>query len=148
MKNSSEIKAISQALLKAQIAIDFVKKDAKNPFYNSKYATLPNVIEAVKEPLNSAGIVFLQPVMGDVVETILIHAESGEWVSGEVKIVNAKPNDPQAQGSAITYARRQGLLAILSVPTEDDDANSAIERPTTPPARPTQYQRTYKNGSY
>ena len=35
------------------------------------------------------------------------------------------PNDPQAQGSAITYARRYGLMSLLCLSAEDDDGESA-----------------------
>jgi hypothetical protein len=42
----------------------------------------------------------------------------------------AKQNDPQAVGSAITYARRYALGAILGLAIdEDDDANSATIQP-------------------
>jgi hypothetical protein len=34
-------------------------------------------------------------------------------------------NNPQQQGSAITYARRYALAAIFNLNQEDDDANSA-----------------------
>lgn len=141
MKTSESIKAISTALVKAQKEIKAVTKDAANPFFKSKYADLPAVIEAIKKPLNDNGIVFLQPVDGEVVRTRLIH-ESGEWIEDDgVKIICAKPNDPQAQGSAITYARRYGLMSFLSIPTEDDDAESAMDRT---PAKPVQTYQSNK----
>lgn len=59
------------------------------------------------------------------VETVLLH-ESGEWISSvmPVPIVN---HNPQAIGSAITYARRYGLTAILGIHQEDDDANEDVK---------------------
>ena len=36
--------------------------------------------------------------------------------------------DPQASGSAITYARRYALQSIAGIPTADDDAESAMLR--------------------
>jgi len=127
MKTSQTISKISVALLKAQSAIGSAKKDAQNPFFRSSYATLGSVIEVCKEELNKNGISVLQPVEADKVTTILLH-ESGEWISDEgVIILCAKPNDPQAQGGAITYSRRQGLTSLLLIPSVDDDGESATD---------------------
>lgn len=56
-------------------------------------------------------------------------------MSGDTEVLCAKPNDPQAYGSAITYARRYGLQSLLSIPSEDDDANSASGKETSVDAR-------------
>ena len=53
-------------------------------------------------------------------ETRLIHAESGQWISS-VAIIPLPKNDPQGMGSAITYARRYALTAMLGIITEEDD---------------------------
>lgn len=84
-------------------------------------------MEACKEALNENGISVLQPVVNDVVETILLH-ESGEWISSTTKIIAKTENDPQAQGSAITYARRYGLQSMVFIPAEDDDGEGAMSR--------------------
>ena len=128
MKISDSIVKIAPAFLKAQKEIGAAVKGSSNPFFHSKYADLGAVMEACKEQLNSNGIMVLQPVTGDVVETVLVH-ESGEWMSSETKIVSKSENDPQAQGSAITYARRYGLQSMVFIPAEDDDGESAMNRP-------------------
>jgi uncharacterized protein (DUF3820 family) len=51
--------------------------------------------------------------------TTLLHS-SGQWVRG-VYPVNPIKNDPQAIGSAITYARRYALASIVGVVAEEDD---------------------------
>lgn len=128
MKTSLTIEKISPALLKAQIALESVKKGATNPFYKSLYADLPSVIEAVKKPLNDNGISYLQPVCGDRVETVLVHS-SGEWIGDEgTPIATKSTTDPQATMSAISYARRYGLQSILGLPAVDDDAEKAMNR--------------------
>jgi hypothetical protein len=85
----------------------------------------------VKDPLNDNGITLLQPQTArdgkNYVETVLLHS-SGEWISGETEIVCAKQNDPQASGSAQTYARRFGLQSLISIPAEDDDGNFSSGR--------------------
>lgn len=128
MTTSPTITKIATALLQAQKEIGSAKKDATNPFFKSKYADLGAVMEACKEALNKAEITVLQPVLGDYVETVLLHA-SGEWISSQTQIICAKPNDPQAQGSAITYARRYGLQSMVFIPSEDDDGERAVSRP-------------------
>jgi hypothetical protein len=57
-----------------------------------------------------------------------MHADSGEWISSTTVIPLPK-NDPQGMGSAITYARRYSLCAMLGIITEDDDGNAASIHP-------------------
>lgn len=130
MTTSTNITNITVAFLKAQKDIVSVIKDQTNPYFKSKYADLTGVIEACKDQLNSNGIAILQPIDGMEVETILIH-ESGEFFSSKTPIVVKAPNDPQALGSAITYAKRYGLQSMVLLPAEDDDGNSAAPKPVT-----------------
>lgn len=127
MKHSDTIKELAGALLAAQKAIKAAIKDSTNPHFRSKYADLSSVIDAVKQPLNDAGIVFTQAVSGAenavAVETMLLHT-SGEWMS-ETLIVPVVRMDAQGVGSAITYGRRYGLQSLCGVPAEDDDGNAA-----------------------
>src|SRR5271165_632409 len=118
---------IGKALLKAQGKIGPLIKDQSNPFFNSKYADLASVVEVVKTPLQDSGLVLIQgaSVTESVnVETVLLHAESGEWVRTILALTPTK-NDPQGVGSAITYARRYGLQALCGIAPEDDDGNAA-----------------------
>ncbi len=131
MKQSESIAKITPALLVAQKKITVAIKDSENPFFKSKYADLPAVIDACKSALNDSDIIALQPIQGDKVETILIHS-SGEWLSSETNIVCKAQNDPQAYGSAITYARRYGLQSFMLIPAEDDDAEGAMDRKKKP----------------
>lgn len=120
---------LMKALLKAQKEMGAATKGANNPFFRSKYADYGSVLEAVKEPLNNAGVLLLQPhIMIDgnlYVKTVLVHAETGEEYSSTTPVVCSKVNDPQALGSAITYARRYGLQSLPCLPVEDDDGNAA-----------------------
>ena len=128
MNTSPSISKIMPALLIAQRQMGAAKKGSVNPFFKSHYADLGSVMEVCKDALNDAEIVALQPVVGDKVVTTLIHS-SGEFISDEgTPIVCSKLNDPQSQGSAITYARRYGLQSLLFIPAEDDDAESAMNR--------------------
>lgn len=132
MTNSESIKNLTKALLAAQKNMGKAVKGAKNPYFKSTYADLPTVMEVVKEPLNEAGIIVLQPASyhdgKNFITTTLVHADSGEWMSSETEVVCTKANDPQAFGAAQTYARRFGLQSMLFIPAEDDDGNYAAGR--------------------
>ena len=139
MRTSETITKIAAALLKAQKDITPALRTADNPYFKSKYVPLEGVVAAVKEPLNANGITFLQADSSEaiteravMVTTTLLH-ESGEWIEGDCIVPMVKP-DPQAAGSAYTYARRYGLAALCGVVSEqDDDAEGAMDRTNKPP---------------
>ena len=130
MRQSESITSLAAALVKAQAEMGGAVKDSSNPFFKSKYADLTSVVRAIKEPFAKHGLAYTQfPIRDDNgvgVVTRLIH-ESGEWLEGEYILPMVKL-DPQAAGSAITYARRYALQAMAGIPTADDDAESAMIR--------------------
>jgi len=101
-----------------------------NPHFHSKFSSLKDCVNTVRPILAKHGIAALQMVRhddaGDRLVTRLIH-KSGEFVEdGGVPLSNT--NDPQKMGSAMTYARRYGLLSICGVVGDpDDDGNKASE---------------------
>lgn len=131
MQKSELINELAIALCKAQAQFGPLRKGADNPFFKSKYADLSSVIDVAREPLYEMGLSFTQ-TMDDsdsgsvIVETTLMHS-SGQWITGRLKMPTAK-SDPQGYGSAITYARRYALQAILGLAAEDDDAEGAMQR--------------------
>ena len=131
MIKSDSIAKIAPALLKAQKNIGAANKGAVNPFFHSTYATLGDIMEACKQPLLDEGISVLQLVghdeSGNYVETMFLH-ESGEFISEKMTITCAKAHDPQAQGSAISYAKRYGLQSAAFIPSIDDDGEGAMNR--------------------
>ena len=129
MNKSESIKNIGLALCKFQATIGKVSKEANNPFFKSKYASLANILDTIQKPLSDCGLAFAQLPDDDALTTLLIHSESGEWIEASYKMPVAKQNDPQAMGSAITYARRYALGAILGLNIDDDDdAEKAMGR--------------------
>lgn len=120
---------IGKALHAFQKEAPPIHLDATNPHFHSRFVSLGGVVAAVRPVLNKHGLVYAQfPTNIDgapALETMLIHAESGEGIAAVTPLILAK-NDPQGYGSALTYARRYALLSILGlVGDEDDDANSA-----------------------
>lgn len=122
-------KGIYQALASAQIAMGPALKDSTNPAFKSKYADLASVMAACLPALNSNGIAVFQPTADDehgrYVQTILAH-ESGETLECRVPLIIGK-NDMQGYGSAVTYARRYGLMSMAGIAPEDDDGNAAAK---------------------
>lgn len=138
MNKSDSISALATALVLAQPSIETAKMDSVNPFFKSKYADLGAVWDAVREALKANGLTVAQfPDHIDgapCLTTMLIH-KSGEWISGTYPLVVAdKEKTSQGYGSALTYARRYGLSAVLGVIADTDDDGNAASRPK--PAAP------------
>lgn len=101
--------------------------------YSYDYADLAAVLTAVRSACARQGIAILQPPLvgqRSVTVTTLIAHKSGEFIRNELMLPLDDPN-PQAVGSAITYARRYSLQALLGVAPEapDDDAAAAMPKP-------------------
>lgn len=118
-----------EAFAKAQSEFPLIKKTESNPFFKSKYAGLPSVLEVIMPILQANGLYLTQcPISeGDKigVSTEIIHIESGDSLKSSFSMTLSK-NDPQGAGSAITYARRYALVSMLGLNVdEDDDGNKA-----------------------
>ena len=128
MEKSESIINLTKALAKFHSTVGKISKDAKNPFFKSNYASLSHILQEIQEPLEVAGLVISQFPDGEGLVTMLIHAETGEYLSSNYRMPVAKQNDPQALGSAISYARRYAVSSILSLKIDDDDAEKATNR--------------------
>lgn len=134
---SESIQNLAKALLVFDAEVAKVSKTASNPFFKNKYAPLPEIQDAVKEPLLKAGLTLKQIPLGEhSLYSILIHAESGEWLGGEF-IMHPAKDDPQGNGSRLTYQKRYALGAMLGINIdEDDDGNRASSVPKPKPELP------------
>jgi hypothetical protein len=133
MNKSESIKNIAGALVKFQASVSKVAKESNNPFFKSKYASLANILSTIQKPLSECGLAVSQFPDGDALTTIILHSESGEWMESSYTMPVAKQNDPQAMGSAITYARRYALGSILNLNIDDDDdGEKAMGRQSAP----------------
>ena len=121
-------KSIGAALARAQSEMGKALKSANNPHFKSKYADLASVADACLPSLNRNGIAVIQPTFDDdsgrYVKTIFIHGETGDTLECRVPLIVGK-NDMQGYGSAVTYARRYGLMGMAGIAPEDDDGNAA-----------------------
>jgi len=129
------MKEIAAAMAKAQASIKTALKDAKNPHFKSNYADLTSIWEACREALSKNGLSVVQIPGFDAndvwLETMILHS-SGESISGRYPL-RPQQNTPQAYGSALTYARRYSLAAMVGVVADDDDGNAASQRGNSEP---------------
>lgn len=127
---SPSLGLLALALSKAQGEIEGAKKDSSNPFFKSQYADLASVWDACHKSLSKNEICVVQTTTPDpkkvIVNTWLIHS-SGEWMKSTLALT-PKADDPQSNGSAITYARRFSLAMMVGVCPVDDDGNAASAR--------------------
>jgi len=116
-----------EALVAAIGELSNVPKTANNPYFKSKYAPLDAIVDATRPVLAKHGLAIQQnPVFRDGcagVITTITH-KSGHSTLSEL-VLPLKDQSPQGVGSAITYARRYALAAVLGLATEDDDDGNA-----------------------
>jgi hypothetical protein len=133
MRQSDSQKELYMALAKAQAQFKVAEKDTTNPYFKSKYADFESIVSSCRQALSNNGLSFVQITSIEqngnlILITRLCHA-SGEYIESSYPIEPIK-KDPQALGSALTYAKRYSLSALLGVVTseEDDDGEAAMCR--------------------
>lgn len=122
---SNEITKLAGAMIRVQQTLPAAPTDRENSLTRSRYATLNSVFKACRDALLSQGIWVTQyPVPAEQnhigLVTKLVHAESGQWQSS-LMVMPLPKNDPQGYGSAMTYARRYGITALVGIVVENDD---------------------------
>jgi hypothetical protein len=128
----NSIGQLAKALAMAQGEFKPIVKDkvVKSSSYSYRYADLASVREAVTSALTKNGLAVIQTFrpnggVHQYVDTLLVHS-SGESISSSYQI--PATGKQQEIGSAITYARRYSLCAILGVVAEDDDDGNAADQ--------------------
>lgn len=144
---SPDCDQIAKALSAAQAAMQAARKGSENPHFGSRYSSLAEVWDAIREPMTKQGLSVVQLPSADAkavtVETMLMHV-SGQWIRSRVtfplrpeytKSGAELPPSAQQIGSAITYGRRYGLTAMVGVASadDDDDGNAASRVRGEPP---------------
>jgi hypothetical protein len=125
--------SLNEALFAVQQQIPAFQRDTVNPHFGKKYLALETLLPQVVEVLNANGLLLTQTptsIMAPgkiepALRTRFTHVATGESVEDVMPLTSGKET-PQAQGSAITYAKRYSLMAALSITADnDDDANAA-----------------------
>lgn len=134
---SNEIGELAAALALAQAGFTYAVKDSEAPLFEKggsakgrrKYADLQSVLDAVREGLASNSIAVIQAPMpvenGIKLRTTLAH-KSGQWIASELCLPNDRMGGVQGMGSALTYARRYALAAMVGIAQDDDDGETAM----------------------
>jgi len=130
---SENIEELVKALVGAQGEFSAIPKGSVNPFFKSKYAALPEVIAHTTPVLVKNGLAVSQHIDfdgdHDLLTTYLLHT-SGQYIAHSMKLHLVK-DDPQAQGSAVTYARRYSYMAVLGLVADEDDDGNAASAPSS-----------------
>lgn len=114
-------------------------KNADNPYFNSKYADLGAVVDALKKPLEKEGLGYYFSILNissnptndgwfwQVIITVV------DLETGKTEGTSAFPItclEPQKFGSNVTYAKRYLLTTMFNVIAEVDDDGNATMTPT------------------
>ncbi|MBR0829837.1 ERF family protein [Bradyrhizobium manausense] len=153
---SEHIGAIAAALARAQAELTNPEKtltaQIRSPFLRDddrtfRYASLASGLDIVRKTLSQQEIATIQTTRveattGHIHLTTLLAHSSGEWISSDWPVCASRDVEaPHRMGSALTYARRYALFALVGIAGEDDlDAPDAVAgppaagRPATPGA--------------
>jgi hypothetical protein len=125
MKTSEQISELAAALAKAQGMMENAVMNRINPHFKSKYADLAAIFDAARKPLSANGLAIVQTIGDSVLHTRLLHT-SGQWIASEHPLPMS--GRPQEIGSALTYARRYSLSALIGIAADEDDDATGAEK--------------------
>ena len=107
-------KNIIAALVKAQLEISPPVKSGTNPLFRSKYATLDDILSAVRDPLARNGLVLTNTIHcneGAFSVTVRLYHTSGEFLESSFPMFVEKQNN---QGPSVCQNVRFSLLSVQS----------------------------------
>ncbi len=129
-----------------------VEKDAENPFHESSYASLSQILNVIRPILNEQGLVLVQlPINGMekhsiCIKTRLIHVETGQFLeSNSISLIPPKL-EAQGYGSLMTYLKRYQITSLLGLSFSEDDTDASDliveEEETKPVTKPKSSRRS------
>lgn len=151
MRRSDQINELSKALTAFQKAAPPIDKDKKanvpmksGGTYSYSYADLASIWNKIRGGLADNELSVIQSPSsrtGEPTLTTIIAHSSGQWLEDEMPL-KITQDTPQGQGSAITYARRYMLCAMLGIVADSD--NDAQDHKTITPIQKKQLFDTAK----
>lgn len=129
-RQSESINELVAALAVAQGKLRPAGKNSRNPHLKNEYADLESIWAVWREVGPANGLAVIQsPTSSNTLVTTLAHS-SGQWVASEIPISIGDGrglNASQVYGSALSYAKRYALAALVGVVAsgEDDDGAGA-----------------------
>ena len=147
-RHSEEFGALMMALAVAQGEFQDIEKNQSANVqsrregarsYTYEYADLAAIMASVRPALSRNAIALLQmPSVrrgAVIVTTMIVHGQTQQWFAVDLAVA-LENLDPQAVGSATTYARRYGVTSLLGLAAfdRDDDGKAAgVKRETVEP---------------
>ena len=107
------MKTIYTKLAELKKEVGKMTKDSKNPFFNSKYFDINQLLEHLEPLFQKNGLIILQPIINKEVVSKIIEIETGDEICSSLELPPL--TDPQKIGSAITYYRRYTLQSLLGI---------------------------------
>jgi hypothetical protein len=121
---------IYTAIMAASLSFPAMTKDGVNTYLNSKYLTLGNLLNMIREPLAEQGVIITSSfVPGNgvwMICTRLVLVSTGEFIESNFP---APDLATQKMGGAATYGMRYNLMHLLGRAAEDDDDGVALAAP-------------------
>ena len=122
---------LNASFVKALGELRNVAKNAVNPHFRNRYASLDAILDHVRPILAAHNLGLSQePLFEDGkagVVTRIIH-ESGESRESTL-LLPIKDQTAQGVGSALTYAKRYAISSILGITADDDDDGELASKP-------------------
>jgi len=139
--NMTDFNSLYEALAETQNNIEQPKKDASNPMFKSSYVTLDAVINAIVKARKASGakFFFTNVVQDGIMFTRIIgYGETLDLSGSKVAddLGNRGTNSAQAEGSALTYARRYSLSMAFGIASDVDDDGNGAGSSNRKPAQP------------
>lgn len=124
------MKNLYEKIFQVQQEISSVKKGQTNPFFNSKYFDINELLRQLKPVLTKHNLLLIQPLTNvngqEAIMTQIIDKDTAEMITEATVLPQLQ--DPQKMGSAITYYRRYALQSLFALEAEDDDGNLASDK--------------------
>lgn len=122
-------KAYFEALTRFQAKCPVIKK--RKAGHNYMYAPLSDIVQQIKEPLQSCGLSFrFEQSHADAIEiTCVVTHVDGHSERTSMKAdadTSGSKNTIQAAGSAVTYLQRYTLIGALGITTADEDMDGRL----------------------
>ena len=136
MQTSESITNLVGAL--SSVRASGYKKNAYNSFHKSKYVELDTILEALRHPMEEAGLALTfwpdEVAGGPGLSYRLFHVPSCEWMGASVPYpsLELKGTTPiQVMGQHESYLRRYIMFGVFNLPGErDNDGNAPTEKAT------------------
>jgi hypothetical protein len=111
-----------------------VTADKVNPHFRSKYSSLGEILDTIKEHASKHNLAVRQMIQSEdgrvSVVTSFLHISGKEFDGGKLSF-KTDGLDPQKLGSCLTYLRRQSVSTACMLSTETDDDGAKASTPAS-----------------